>query len=34
MRLNYKHQLVNAVWEIIAVYFENHTTHINTLRVQ
>jgi hypothetical protein len=31
MRLHYKDQLVNAVYGTIAVYFENHTKHTNTL---
>jgi hypothetical protein len=30
-RLHYIGQLVDDVWEIIAVYSENHTKHINTL---
>jgi hypothetical protein len=32
--LHYEGQLVNAVREMLAVYCENHTKHINTLRRQ
>jgi hypothetical protein len=31
LRLHYRDQPVNDVGEIIAVYCENHTEHINTL---
>ena len=31
LNLCYKSQLVNAIWEIIAVCSQIHTKHINTL---
>ena len=31
LRLGYKNESVNVVWEIIAVCSEIHTKHINTL---
>jgi hypothetical protein len=31
LRLNYKVQPVNAVWETVAVYRENRTEHTNRL---
>jgi hypothetical protein len=34
LRLHYRAQPVNAVWEIIAVYSENHKEYINTIRRQ